>query len=514
MSEELAQGREGAKSSEEKWGVLEGSILAAAEKVLGREGRRHPDWFQENRNELETLVRKRNRLFSVWLSSGLQEDRERYVIQRRLVAQRIRCAKNVWFQRKSRQIEHEIERGVCGRGVWQGLRDIQRGRAGLKPTRTSVVRDENGDVCEGPDAILSRWHSHFSSILNIPSSSDDQVFEEVQQRPVRTELAGPPDDEELFLALGKLKGRKAAGGNGILPEMIKCGGTECFEHMLELFQEVWKEQHVPAGWRDALIVPIPKKGDLTMCDNWRGISLLDVTGKVFARILQERLQSVVEDQLPDSQCGFRKGRGCVDMLYCARQLVEKTYEHNTKMFLLFVDLRKAYDSVPRQAMWKTLRKYGVPPVMVEVIKSLHDNMKAEVMVNGDTSPPIQVNNGLRQGCTIAPTLFNLYFNLVIEQWREKCRSIGVEVLYKCSGKLVGTRTRSPARTSVTELMFADDACAVTTSREHMEQAVDVLVQVTSQWGLTVSTPKTKLMVIGEKLEEIETAPIQTDGGDH
>ncbi len=158
-------------------------------------------------------------------------------------------------------------------------------------------------------------------------------------------MAEPPSDEEVCQALNKLKGRKAAGGNGILPEIVKCGGVECTDYLLKLFQEVWKEEHVPVEWRNALIVPIPKKGDLTMCDNWRGISLLDVTGKVLARILQERLQTVVEDQLPDSQCGFRKGRACLDMLFCARQLV-KTYEHNTKMFLLFVDLRKAYDSVP------------------------------------------------------------------------------------------------------------------------------------------------------------------------
>ena len=96
------------------------------------------------------------------------------------------------------------------------------------------------------------------------------------------------------------------------------------------------EQKVPVEWRDAVIVPVLKKGGLSVCDNWRGISLLDFTGNVFARILQERLQQVVEEQVPDSQCGFRKGRVCVDMLFCARQLVEKAYEHNSKMFLLFV----------------------------------------------------------------------------------------------------------------------------------------------------------------------------------
>ena len=158
-----------------------------------------------------------------------------------------------------------------------------------------------------------------------------------------------------------------------------------------------------------MLIPVPKKGDLTICDNWRGISLLDVVGKLFAKVIQKRLQGVVEDVVSDSQCGFRKGRGCTDMIFCMRQLVEKTREHNSKVFMLFVDLKKAYDSIPHQALWLVLQKYGIPLVIINLIQSLHEGTKAEVSVSGGTTPAIEVNNGLRQGCTIAPTFFNLYF---------------------------------------------------------------------------------------------------------
>ena len=73
-------------------------------------------------------------------------------------------------------------------------------------------------------------------------------------------------------------------------------------------------------------------------------------GKLFARVLNDRLQLVVEEDVSDTQCDFRTRRGCVDMIFCVRQLVEKATEHNTKIFLLFVDLHKAYDFVPRQAL--------------------------------------------------------------------------------------------------------------------------------------------------------------------
>ena len=87
--------------------------------------------------------------------------------------------------------------------------------------------------------------------------------------------------------------------------------------------------------------------------------------------------------------------------------------------MLFIDLRKAYDSIPRQALWQFLRKYNVPSTMVSLLRSLHEGMKAEVTMDGQVAPEFEVCNGLMHGCVIAPALFNLYFNLVISQWREK-----------------------------------------------------------------------------------------------
>ena len=126
-------------------------------------------------------------------------------------------------------------------------------------------------------------------------------------------------------------------------------------------------------WRDALIVPVPKKGDLQFCDNWQGISLLDVR-KIFTQIIQDRLQVIAEGLLPDSQCGFRRGCGFVDMIFVARQLMEKTREHEDSLFMMFIDLKKAYDSVPRSALWSVLVKCGVPPMMLNIIKSFHEGM--------------------------------------------------------------------------------------------------------------------------------------------
>ena len=217
--------------------------------------------------------------------------------------------------------------------------------------------------------------------------------------------------DEVQGALWHISGNHAGGSSGILPEMVKVCSGSLLECLVELFIRVWDSKNIPQDWKDALLIPVPKKGDLSLCDIWRGISLLEVVGKVFAKIIQRRFQVVVEDVVVGTQCAFRSGRSCTDTVFCARQLVDKAIEHNTKVFRLSVDLQKPYDSIPRCAMWPVLQKYSILGVMIDLVRALHDNMVAEVFV-ADKSARIQVSNGLRQGCVLAPTLFLLYFNMV------------------------------------------------------------------------------------------------------
>ena len=93
----------------------------------------------------------------------------------------------------------------------------------------------------------------------------------MKQRPLRPELAELPTKEELMGTIEKLKRGKAGGKSSILLDMVKiaCFGEVFPKRLLELVHEVWKEKSVPSEWRDAILIPIPKKGDLSHCDNWR-----------------------------------------------------------------------------------------------------------------------------------------------------------------------------------------------------------------------------------------------------
>ena len=158
-----------------------------------------------------------------------------------------------------------------------------------------------------------------------------EVINAMAVLPLRLDLDYPPTMEELDVALSKLKKNKAGGLFGILPELVLFGGPALWDQLLLLFQDIWGSGHVVDDWRNALIVPVPKKENLQSCDNWRGISLLDVMGKILARIIQDRLQVIAESILPDSQSGFRKGCGCLDMIFVARQLMEKAHEHGNSL---------------------------------------------------------------------------------------------------------------------------------------------------------------------------------------
>ncbi len=107
--------------------------------------------------------------------------------------------------------------------------------------------------------------------------------------------------------------------------------------------------------------------------------------------MQGRIQRLAEKELPDSQCGFRRGRSCSDMTFVVWQLSEKAIEHWSKQFIIFVYLKKAYDSVPREALWVVMEKMGVPEYLIDIVKSFHEGMEVRVRVGEYLLDEIEVS---------------------------------------------------------------------------------------------------------------------------
>ena len=195
-------------------------------------------------------------------------------------------------------------------------------------------------------------------------------------------------------------------------------------------------------YKDASIIHLYKrKGNKQSCDNHRGISLLSIAGKILARILLNRLSKHLEDGLlPESQCGFRKNRGTVDMIFAAKQLQEKCQEQNSQLYTTFVDLTKAFDTVSRDGLWRIMKKFGCPEQFIKMVRQFHDGMLARVQDDGNFSDPFPVTNGVKQGCVLAPYALQSdvlsYAARRLQRQEDWCRSSGTEWMAKsltCDG---------------------------------------------------------------------------------
>ncbi|VDP49614.1 unnamed protein product, partial [Soboliphyme baturini] len=115
----------------------------------------------------------------------------------------------------------------------------------------------------------------------------------------------------------------------------------------------------PADWRTGVIVPVFKKGDHKECSSYRGITLLSLPGKVYAKVLERKCRDIVDLKIQEEQCGFRPGRSTSDHTFALRQIAEKSWEYAQPLYMCFLDLEKAYHRIPCNSLWTCLCAYGI-----------------------------------------------------------------------------------------------------------------------------------------------------------
>ena len=273
---------------------------------------------------------------------------------------------------------------------------------------TKLTSKEGDRVLQDKAEILDRFADHFDSLLNIPERLDRNTLDQVQQRPCISAMSEEPVFKELLDASERT-------ASGIPAEIWKHGGQTIKQKLFELVLLIWKNEEVPQDWKDASIVPLFKKGSRVDCGNYRGISLLSIASKIFARILLNRLNSqIISQALPETQCGFRSGRSTMDMIFSLRQVQEKCLEQNMPLYAVFIDFSKAFDTVSREGLWQVLRKFGCPEKFIKLTAALHNGMQANVLYGNAQSTDFAVSTGVKQGCVLAPTLFSLYLAAMLE----------------------------------------------------------------------------------------------------
>ncbi|XP_063624759.1 uncharacterized protein LOC134796499 [Cydia splendana] len=476
------------------WQTLSTNLMEVSSKVLGLKPYKQEDWFDEY-DETFTEAFNKHRELLKRQSFGIGQVGEFVSIKESSARIRklTRDAKDKWWQEKSQHLQWLSDTNQLG-AFYGEVRKLIR-----PASHCSVpIKSSDGVSLTNKAGIMNRWVQHYSHLLNVDRQADLEFINSLPQSPPQTELADPPTLEETIVAIKQLKNKRAVGVDSICGELLKYGGDNLHNTLWKYFVRMWDEEHVPESFKISRICSLYKgKGDRSDCNSYRGISLLSTPGKVFARILLNRLLPLSETILPETQFGFRPDRGTCEAIFSVRQLLEKSREQLQPMFLCFVDLEKAFDSVPREALWTILTKLGCPDKFVKLLRLLHDEMKCCITINGEQSELFSVSCGVKQGCVLAPTLFALYFAFVVRE-SMKNLSEGIGIRFRMDGGLFNiSRFRSRTKVSyavMTEIMYADDLCFVSNSAEGLQRLMSSLHDACTTFGLKINVKKTEVMV--------------------
>ena len=466
----------------QEWDDLKECLQNAATFVFGKKRKHQNDWFDENDVEIYALIKDRH-----------QNKKE---IQRH-----VRQIKNDWFVNKANQAEMFYNQNNL-REFYSILREVY----GPRTKSTHQIRSKNGTLLTTDKEISDRWIEHFSDLLNIETDVDMEVLNEIEQMPVDESLAEPFTEEEFDKAIKNMKPGKSPGPDGILPETIKYGGNALKNYLLTFFNLFWITELLPSD----LVNPNPnitilfKKGDRSQCGNFRGISLLSVVGKFLADMILQRLTTLARRVYPESQQGYREGRGTIDGIFTVRQLMEKSREQHRNLYIAFIDFTKAFDTVNRQLLFSILEKIGCPPKLTNLIKLLYTNVKARLIVDGELSKLFKYNSGVKQGCKLAPTLFGIYAAvLLLVAFKDIKHRRSILIRFRTDGKFFDLR-RLKAKSKVMhefirEAQYADDIAVMSDSSEGLQELLDAYNAAAKRFGLRINAGKTEVMCMGPEV---------------
>ena len=204
-------------------------------------------------------------------------------------------------------------------------------------------------------------------------------------------------------------------------------------------KHIWKHGKWPANWTKSLVITLPKKGDLKLCNNYRTLSLISHPSKILLRVILNRLKHQAEEIISEEQAGFMKGRSTVEQICNLRNIIEKYQEHQQELYHVFIDFKKAFDRVWHEALWATMHKYNISKTLIKLIEELYSHATSAVYLNGDIGEWFRTTVGVRQGCPLSPTLFNIFLERIMTDALEN----------HVSTVTIGGRT-------VSNLRFADD----------------------------------------------------------
>ena len=319
--------------------------------------------------------------------------------------------------------------------------------------------------------------NHFKNLLNTPESIcvPPKCFER-----------GPVDDkislDELKKATGILKPGKAVAIDNLSNEMLSCLVEVCPEVILKLFNLILDSGDVLPEWVISFIVPIHKGGTKSDPSNYRGVSLLSCLGKLFLSILNNRLEQFALDKgiLSPSQLGFIKGNRTSDAHIIIRNLIDKyCHKNNRKIYSCFIDLSKAFDTVPRDILLQKLQEVGIKGKVFNVIRGIYTNDKAYMKIDGKVTKSFPINQGVRQGCVLSPLLFNIFM-----------AKLAKDLMALGNGLIMDNY-------KINSIFWADDIVLLCENGDELNSLIKIIAEYCKLNKLTINGKKTKCLIFNK-----------------
>lgn len=419
--------------------------------------------------------------------------------------------KDKCISRKAR-MQDACDRYLKGdtRKVWKMVEELQNGDAGISGEQG--INDLEGKMQESPQGISDAWAGHYSKLAeDVDGTSRDfgsDYWDKRLMQPASGKLIGlngPVTWTELNAVLNKLSNGKAPGSDGLLPEWFKTAAepvklaaatpkSGLGRVLLAFCQSTFALSYIPMVLRDTVVVSIPKKGgSVSNMDDYRGISLISIALKVVITLVSQRLSKALEKgkRLIPEQAGFRTFEEGIAQVVTLFDVVQRRNVAGLETFGCFIDLRKAYDTVPHAALLSKLRNIGVHGECLTFYSNLYRDSTMRVRTNIGLSKLIQLKRGVRQGCPGSTMLFDVFINDILAEMGD--RGIAVPGV---NGKVLAG------------LLFADDLVLLAPSKVMLGEMMLIVSKWADNWGMGVGAKKCGVMSFYDKCSDAEMASMQ------
>ena len=345
----------------------------------------------------------------------------------------------------------------------------------LKPNPpTANIKDKNGCTLWSVDDEIQRWEEYAR-----------ELFHSADQRPQVLPypcIPSPPTTGEITSAIKNLKNNKAPGSDLVLGEFIKAVAEDAEIRLAldDAVHDIWMSGTWPHSLTDSTYIVLHKKNDRGNCGNYRTLALISHMSKIVLNIIQQRLVPFVKSEVSDAQCGFVPGKSTVDAIFRVKGLAQAYLAVKQPLHLIFVDFRKAFDSVSHTKLFEMLRRLGMAEDLVRIIENLYSNAHGTISWKGHTSASFPTPAGVRQGCPISPSLFNIYTECIMRDWHNRTSHLPAPNVDGCYSK---------------EQRYADDLVLMALTAADAEEMLNILGDIADDYGLSIHPDKTEYMVI-------------------